>query len=452
MDVGILNYGPVVVFRWESKKQWTVIEVTKNVGHILGYSHQQFLESDVIFEEIIHPYDLEKVKQQIQEFSDAAVLHFNISPFRIFKPSGEIIWVDVYVTVIRNKKGKITHYVGYISDITQRIKDEKALRETTDRYHAIVEATQEGVWDWDMRTNTVYFSKRWKSMLGFEEDEIGTGLDEWESRVHPDDLLGCYRSLNAHLKGSTQIYSCVHRVMHKKGHFLWILDRGKKVLDKNGRPYRIVGTHKDITEEIELKRKLEKMATHDDLTGLLKRNEFEKLAKTEIQRSIRSGHHFSILIIDLDDFKRINDTYGHLAGDKVLKKVAKTLQKNIRIYDLICRYGGEEFMAILTEISCAEAWEQGERMRKSVEELKFQFSKIDNGPPEEVSIHISVGIAQHVSEQKLEDTIHRADQQLYEAKKKGKNLVLSSDCAELNKKNMSESEQKIAQYLQHQKN
>lgn len=111
-----------------------------------------------------------------------------------------------------------------------------------------LEGNRDGVWDWNAVTNEVFFSKRWKEMLGFEEDEITNQLSEWERRVHPEDRADVYEKLNAHLNGDTRHYESEHRLLCKDGTYKWILDRGKIVSwTEDGKPFRVVGTHTDVT-------------------------------------------------------------------------------------------------------------------------------------------------------------------------------------------------------------
>jgi diguanylate cyclase (GGDEF)-like protein/PAS domain S-box-containing protein len=142
-------------------------------------------------------------------------------------------------------------------------QDGEQLRATQARLDASLErlelalsGSNEGLWDWDLRSNKVYFSPRWKAMLGYGEAEVGDDLAEWEGRVHPIDLAKAYADVKAHLKGETPQYENVHRIRHKDGHWLWILDRGRCLRDVEGRAYRMVGTHTDISARIELEQEL----------------------------------------------------------------------------------------------------------------------------------------------------------------------------------------------------
>lgn len=421
MDIGVFNYGPIVIFRWQNLENWPVLEVSQNSGPVLGYADQKFLKAQINYADIIHPHDLQRVMQEVKKYSDKGVLHFQHKPYRIIKPTGEIIWVDDYTTVVRNDKHEIIEYIGYIIDCTQRIKDEIELKETKDRYDTILEATDEGVWDWDIRTNTVYFSQRWKSMLGYAEDEISNAYDEWESRVHPKDLKQCQRDIQAHLNGESEAYLNTHRALHKDGHYIWVLDQGKRVLDDNGQAYRMIGTQKDITHELELRSELETLAVTDALTGLLNRTEFDRLATIEAERAKRYQHCASIMMLDLDDFKHANDTFGHQAGDEILQALSKLLIKTLRNSDLIARFGGEEFIILLPETECHDALNLAERLRQALAEIEFSFTPLDQSQPQRHQQTVSIGLANYLIEGHIEQTIHLADEALYKAKNSGKN-------------------------------
>lgn len=134
------------------------------------------------------------------------------------------------------------------------INDE--LKQSKERYQLAIQGTSDGIWDWDLTTSKVNFSVRWKSMLGYEEHEVSNELDEWSKRVHPDDLEQAYKDVNDHLEGKTKKYINTHRVRHKSGEYLWILDRGEAIRDKSGIPYRMVGTHSDMTHQKKIENEL----------------------------------------------------------------------------------------------------------------------------------------------------------------------------------------------------
>lgn len=160
-----------------------------------------------------------------------------------------------------------------------------------------------------------------------------------------------------------------------------------------------------------------KKAMHDALTGLPNREAYQQRLEQEVQRIKRYGGKLSLMVCDVDLFKRINDTYGHLAGDKVLKIIAKSLQKNLRDSDFIARFGGEEFVALMPETSTSEAKIVAEKLRKKIEESPFNFKK------EPVQITVSFGISEFAQNETADEVFSRADKALYKAKDKGRNQV-----------------------------
>ncbi|MEI7501053.1 MAG: PAS domain S-box protein [Bacteroidota bacterium] len=146
---------------------------------------------------------------------------------------------------------------GFITDITDRKQAEEALRLSEQRWQFAIEGADDGLWDWNAQTDEVFFSHRWKEMLGYNDDEIGNALDEWSKRLHPDDSKQCYNDLNRHFEHKTPSYKNEHRVLCKDGTYKWILDRGKVIeWNNDGKPLRVIGTHSDITERKQMEEEL----------------------------------------------------------------------------------------------------------------------------------------------------------------------------------------------------
>lgn len=417
IEAEVFDYGPVVIFKWKNEVGWPVEFVSGNVGINFGYTAFDFTSGRVSYDIFIHPLDLKRVKEEVEEVINSNRFFIEHKPYRIIHGKGDIRWVSDYTTFIKEENDVIT-FICYVVDITEQVEKEKNLIEIKDRYDHLLDAIREGIWDWDMRTDEVFFSKRWKEMLGFKEDEIQNTLLEWEKRVHKDDIEQCYADIKDHLNGETQIYENVHRMLHKNGKYLWILDRGKKILDTKGEVYRMIGTHKDISEEKEMNELLEQLAQEDSLTGLLNRRAFYSIVHKEMERSKRYNSGLVLLMLDIDHFKVVNDTWGHNFGDVILKEVSKKFFDCVRTTDFIFRLGGEEFGILLPETDKQGAFQLADRIRKSIEEMRTSVNEETI-----VLITISIGVSLYASELSLDEFMHRSDLALYESKANGRNRV-----------------------------
>jgi diguanylate cyclase (GGDEF)-like protein/PAS domain S-box-containing protein len=311
----------------------------------------------------------------------------------------------------------------------ERKRAEEALRASEHRYALAVSGANDGLWDWNIARGTVYFSPRWKAMLGYAEEEIDARIEEWLERVHPDDLAALRAALDDHLEGRRPHFECEHRLFTKSGEVLWVLARGLAVRDPSGKGQRIAGSLTDVTARKLAETQLLHDALHDALTGLANR----ALCLDRLEQALRQYRRdpekiFGVLFFDLDRFKNVNDSLGHSVGDQLLLEVARRLQRFLRPGDTLARLGGDEFAILLTDIDgVADATHVGER----VHELLAQAFVIGD---HEIYTSASVGIAM-VSEEyeRPEELLRDADLAMYRAKQG------ASGCCEVFDSNMYES-------------
>jgi diguanylate cyclase (GGDEF)-like protein/PAS domain S-box-containing protein len=293
---------------------------------------------------------------------------------------------------------------------------QEALRESEERYALAARGSNDGLWDWNLKANSVYFSPRWKSMLGFEEHEIGDKPEEWFSRIHEGDRERVKKEIAAHQQGINPQFESEHRMLHKDGSFRWMLSRGLAVSNASGKVQRMAGWQTDITEG----------KVSDPLTGLPNRLLFtDRLVRLIKNARRREGYLFAVLFLDLDGFKMVNDSLGHLVGDQLLIGVANRLEKCLRATDMVARVGrdfivarmgGDEFTVLLDDLKDpADARQAAERLMKAVA-APFNLSG------KEVFTSVSVGIAlSNAAKYDVPDEILRdADTAMYRAKSLGK--------------------------------
>lgn len=300
-----------------------------------------------------------------------------------------------------------------------RARLEQRVHDAEERWRFALEGSGDGVWDWDVQSGEVQFSRRWKEMLGYAEDEIEDSLDEWEKRVHPDDRAMVMADIQAHFDGKTATYANEHRVRCKNGDWKWILDRGKVVSrDASGKPLRMIGMHTDITERKRIEERIRHMAQHDTLTDLPNRALFSDRLQQALAIAKRDQLRLAVLYLDLDKFKPINDSLGHDVGDLLLKEVAQRMQACVRESDTVARIGGDEFVVLLRNV------DEAEDAIRVAEKIRFALNQAFVIGGRRLFISSSTGIAIYPDHGSDEIELSKnADMAMYTAKQSGRDNV-----------------------------
>jgi len=339
----------------------------------------------------------------------------NHSAQRPFKEIDEVLLIalaDYAAVALENAN----LYMQAKMEITERKKVEQALRISKDRYELAMRGANDGIWDWDLQNDEVYYSQRWKGMLGYANRDVSSSSDEWLKRIHPEDVERLKLDLTAHFKGSTSHFENEHRMLHRDGTYRWMLSRGLAVLDEDKRATRIAGSQTDITDRKYAEEKLLHDAFYDTMTGLPNRGLFLDHLTLAVERAKRKkDYQYAVLFMDLDRFKDVNDVHGHLTGDKLLVAVAHKLSKRLRATDTFARFGGDEFVILLEDIQTIDDAKQV--VEWIMQELSQSFT-IDG---HEINISASIGMVMgEKSYQTSEDVLRDADIALYNAKGRGK--------------------------------
>lgn len=432
-----------------------------------------------------------------------------------------------------------------VQEYTEALQGNNAFNQMLkERMELALSGSNDGVWDWDIVENSIYFSPRWKKIIGYREDEFANELSNFEAHIHPDDLEQVWEHINRNLYQKREYCETVHRLKHKEGHWVWVLVRGKTLFDAKGQPIRMIGTMTDITEqkmlqlraqaqqfileqisdgvirtdmegniiswnhgaekiygyseeevlgrhislifhpehaipfqsyvntlqekgtcnlegrfitksggdiyvslsltllkdekgipvgliginkditeqkeaEVLLERQKEALdyqAHYDTLTGLPNRALFMDRLEQALIKAKRSGNKVALFFIDLDKFKHINDSYGHLVGDKVLQVVAERLGSLIRKGDTLARLSGDEFTMIIEEIS------EGEHLAVLAQKLLQHMNEPIHVDEYLLYLSLSIGISIYPDDATTAlELLKYADTAMYKAKESGRN-------------------------------
>ena len=281
-----------------------------------------------------------------------------------------------------------------------------------------------GHWYWNIKTNEVTFNPLKVTTLGYDKSEIPEHVTYqfFTDKLHPEDFQKAMDAMRDHLYGKADVYEIEYRIKAKDGTFKWYYDRGRITQYDNGKPAFLAGIVFDITEKKETQLELEyknrilsEISSIDGLTKIGNHRTLIEHLKAEIAETSRTSSQLSIALFDIDDFKKVNDSKGHVYGDQVLVDLASIITKSIRGTDFAGRYGGEEFMVIFPNTTLSVASKISERIRQAVEDYNF----VDG-----LRVTISGGTSQYNNET-ITELVHSADTKLYTAKRNGKNQIVS---------------------------
>jgi len=304
------------------------------------------------------------------------------------------------------------------AETEMRRRAEESLKASEYRWKFALEGAGDGVWDWNVTTGEAFYSRRYKEMLGFADDEIGATADEWEKRIHPEDVPAVMAALQPCLDGIKNTAMLEYRMLCKNGNWCSILGRGMVVsCDSDGKAERMIGTNSDISERIKNEVAIRKLAFHDPLTGLANRRLFRDRLEQSIATSRRRGDQFALFCLDLDNFKNINDSLGHQVGDQVLVEAGKRIKACCkRDLDTIGRQGGDEFGVIMTD--CRDR----DQLASIAEKLLLHLSQPIQVENNLIQLTVSIGISVYPHNgTEIKELEIASDCAMYAAKKAGRN-------------------------------
>lgn len=340
-----------------------------------------------------------------------------------------IIYLTAFADENTIKRARLTEAYGYIlkpfedRELQSAIEIalykhtmEKKLRASEERYTLATLAANDGIWDWDLLTNEIYFTARWREMLGLKSENLLAAPGDWLDRVHPEDRERLETTIAAHLQKLTSSFESEYRIRHEDGRYIWVLCRGRALFDPLSRPYRMAGSQSDITSRKKLEEQLVHRAMHDELTGLPNRALFiDRLEMALEQVHSRRVRGVAVMFLDMDHFKVINDSMGHAKGDALLVAFSQRIGNCLRPGDTVSRFGGDEFVILVNDVDSLEG------VKKIVERVSatLQMPFILDG--RELFASASIGIVfTRDGLQAAEDLLRDADIAMYHSKNNGR--------------------------------
>ncbi|MBX7244944.1 MAG: EAL domain-containing protein [Candidatus Sumerlaeaceae bacterium] len=339
------------------------------------------------------------------------------------RKDGTLFHEQATVFPIKNDDGEIVHFAAVKRDVSAQVQAERALRESEERYALATRGAADGIWDWNLSANKVFLAPRWREMLGYGAEDLGDSPEEWLTLLHADDRAQFEENVRRHAEGGPEHFECEYCIRHRDGTYRWMLCRGLAVRGADGRAYRLVGSQTDVTARNLAEEKILHNAFYDALTGLPNRALLLDRMDICIRRaSRRSEARFAAIAVDLDKFKHINESFGHLRGDELLKQFAARIQGLSRPTDTLARTGEDEFVLLLDDFTDEHyVVRVAERVRAATEEA-FEVAGAS------VYLTVSVGIAIGPGEyHRPEDLLRDAVTALFQAKSAGRDRIVVFD-------------------------
>jgi diguanylate cyclase (GGDEF)-like protein/PAS domain S-box-containing protein/putative nucleotidyltransferase with HDIG domain len=393
--------------------------ISPQVEALMGYPREAWLSDDELWLQVLHPDDAERMARE--DARARSTLSPLFAEYRMIARDGRIVWVSEKAAVVVDEKTGVHHWQGVMVDITARKRTEEALAASERQFRSVFDAASIGVMTLELNGLIREANPMLEQVCGYPPGAFdGQPLVDY---LNPgDEVTHLVGELCA---GRLDRAEIEHRFRRRNGSMMWCRTVMALVRGPGEQPTHIVAMLEDIGDrkhaEHELERALaekERLAVTDGLTGLHNRRFFDELLSLECERSTRYRSELSLIVVDLDRFKQINDRHGHHAGDLVLCEVARRLGETMRSSDVVVRHGGEEFAIVLAGMSTAQARQAAERVRLAIGRQRVPV----NGRA--IAVTASLGVATMPwPAQSKDELLRRADRALYRAKALGRNQV-----------------------------
>ncbi|MBK1710451.1 sensor domain-containing diguanylate cyclase [Marichromatium gracile] len=405
----LLDNFPGMAYRCQNDSNWTMDYVSAGCLALTGHPPEALMRSRVIYSDLIHPEDRSRVWDQVQ-LALGEQRTFEVE-YRINHIDGEIRWAWERGWGLWSDHGELFTLEGFITDISAYKRAEQALRDHQATLRALLDTPEDSMLLMDATGKLIACNDMTARQLRCDRQQlIGSSLF---ARLPTEVAANLHRQLRKVIASAEPIR------FQEQYRDRWFDHTLYPVCNAHRQVSQLALYSRDITEQKQLERTLEQLAISDPLTGLFNRRQFWSLAEQSLAQAARKRTPTSALMIDIDHFKSINDRHGHLIGDQVLQTIASELKLNLRHSDILCRYGGEEFAALLPETDLSTASETAERLRQCIADTPIET---DQGA---LSLTISIGVAELVGgfRTRVSTLLECADRKLYAAKQAGRDRI-----------------------------
>ena len=350
---------------WEAEIGVGNTFLSPQVERLFGYSVEEWRADPNFWRAHVHPDDLEEALRIDDAAYNATHSHAYEMSYRLIAKSGKVVWVrDLCRAVV--EPGRPNRMIGLMIDVTQQKNTELELLRSENRYSLATRGSNDGIWYWDLRTDALHVSGRFHQIVGLGSFDLvhSGGWRFLEQFIDPEDRARVQAAYRRHLAGNSPNFSVDFRAFHGDGRLVWVNWRGLAEFE-NGVAVRMAGSLSDLAE---------RGSSYDALTNLpgrpLFRDRLAQLIALQQSEAVNDDGRptrgettmFAVLLLDLNGFKAVNDTYGHHVGDQLLQQVARRLESCVRSVDLVARMSGDEFNVLLESIDPAEASQRAEQI------------------------------------------------------------------------------------------
>lgn len=399
------------------------VDVNRSWCQMFGYRRRE-VRGKLTTRDITHPEEVDALEEHFKGLL-AGKMGSLTQERRFVRKDGTTFWGLISTSTVQDKDGRHMWVVAMITDIDAQKRIEEALRESEERLRFITENTHDVVWQLDRDLRFTYINAADERMRGYKREEvIGRHFKEI---VNPPghqivDQAMQLRFSQGGRDGGNSAESFEVQLCCQYGRRIWAEINSTPIRDPFGHIVGFIGVTRDATLRRETHDKLLEQTIRDPLTGLFNRRYLDESLERELSRAKRDNLPLSLLMIDIDHFKRLNDEHGHQAGDEVLKRLGELIRHGARRADLPCRYGGEEFLLVLPNVPSEIAAGRAEKWRRAFEQERISF-----GEKLVLSATLSAGVATYPKDgENCEALVRAADQALYTAKHSGRNRVVAA--------------------------